>query len=173
MSDRFRLVRNSPRFEPNAPLFNQLTIDLKRRAEPTSSHRLSGSEIRTMKQDKRRILAPLVIALSGIAIGALCAIVGLAIGDWNVSEHGASYSRYRHEVFALPALPGIIISERRFGMDFQLGEIQFHQASVIGWNALVYGTIASSGFLFQRFLTSPSERAGSTTSKSEQQDDAH
>ena len=32
MLDRFRSVRDSPRFEPDASLFNQLTIDLKRSA---------------------------------------------------------------------------------------------------------------------------------------------
>ena len=118
-----------------------------------------------MKRDRSQYLAPVVIAFVGIAVGALSAVIGLAIEHWNVTEHGASYSAYRYETLALPALPGMMIAENRFGADFHLGEIQFHRASVIGWNASLYGAIASLGFLFQRLSRVPSEGVGTTIQK--------
>lgn len=121
-----------------------------------------------MKQDDHKNLAAVVVALVGIGFGALSAVAGLAIEHLNVTEHGASTSAHRYELFALPALPGFIISERRFGPDFQLGEIQGHRASVIGWNALLYGAIAFLGFLFLRLLRRPSDPVGTTTRKAEQ-----
>ena len=126
------------------------------------------SENWMMKRAKGKFTAPLVIAVTGIAFGAFSAVVGLAIDQWNVKEHGASYLRYRYELFALPALPGMIIAERRFGADFQLGEIQLHRASVIGWNTLLYGAIASLGFLFHRHSPRVGERVDTTTNNTEQ-----
>jgi tetrahydromethanopterin S-methyltransferase subunit E len=100
-----------------------------------------------MQRNTRRILALGLIAVVGTVFGALSAVAGLAIEDWNLTHHGASYPSYRFELLALPALPGMMIAESQFGGDFQLGEIQSHRAPVIGWNALAYATIMSVGYL--------------------------
>ena len=78
---------------------------------------------------------------SGAILGAVAAVGGLAINEWNVLNHGASYRSYRFDAFTFLALPGMLIAENRFGADFQLGEILLHKPAVIGWNALVYALL--------------------------------
>ena len=103
--------------------------------------------------------------IASIAIGALLAVVGLAICDHNVGEHGASYSSYQHEWLALPAAPGMIVTEAREGIDFRLGEIQYHKPFVIGWNMLVYGAIGFVIILARHFFTPVSCRGSFQTNK--------
>ena len=121
-----------------------------------------------MKQNTRRILALGLMAVVGTVFGALSAVAGLAIEDWNATHHGVSYSSYRFELLALPALPGMMIAESRFGADFQLGEILRHRAPVIGWNALAYATIMSVGYLLSRGCKRLFKGAASQPERAEQ-----
>ena len=92
------------------------------------------------------------VIVASIATGALLSVLGLAICDHNVGGHGASYSAYQYEWLALPAAPGMIVAEAREGSDFRLGEIQYHRASAIGWNMLIYGAAGFVALFARQFF---------------------
>lgn len=88
-------------------------------------------------------------------LGGLAAVGGLAIEGWNVDHHGAEYSSYQLDWLTLGALPGMMITEARFGSDFQLGEIELHRSAVIGWNALTYAGLGAVAHALLRLIARP------------------
>lgn len=107
------------------------------------------------------MMAFLRVVVVATLLGLLAAVVGLAIENRNVEQHGVEYSSYQFDWLVLGALPGIFVTEARQGVDFQVGEHMLHQPAVIGWNSLVYGAVAAGTFFLIRFALGATNAKGS------------
>jgi hypothetical protein len=75
----------------------------------------------------------------GFVVGGVVGVLGVIVTRLNEQTFGAMHSRYRGEWLAIPALPGELIAEWRFGSDWQFGEWWPQRYEIIGWNALLWG----------------------------------
>jgi hypothetical protein len=108
-----------------------------------------------MNRTIREMTSLLRTSLIAALFGGLAAVVGLAIEGRNINYHGAEYSSYQFDWLTLGALPGMMITEARFGLDFQLGEIMQYRSDVIGWNALIYAILGTVLYGFFRLIRRP------------------
>lgn len=82
--------------------------------------------------------ALLTVALAA-AIGYLTGVLGTVIQHHNESKFGSSYSRFSYEWFAVPSLPGMLITEHQIDHDLQIDELWTFRGSVRRWNTVAYG----------------------------------
>ena len=83
------------------------------------------------------------VLVFGAFVGGVLGWVGVSIDHYNESTFGGSYSQYRWDFAALPALPGMILVNWRLGYDWRIDEMWSFKWEIVWANALFWGLLTA------------------------------